>query len=588
MSDTVKSSPPSFRSFLWLFGQILKASPILASGWIFLVLINAGIGTAELLVMRDTINSLVAVEALRGTIPLLTMLCILFFAQQAISTLLPLLQVQLRIKAGFALQKAALQKTSKLSLEAFDADESHNLISRVVMGGDSHAIALMQNGMSCLELLPLVLTSAFILGMISVWIPIIIVSGALLMRFFEFQLGARVRHFDVENTRSKRLSEYYSQLLTERHSAAENRLWGIGEILIRRWHETLTEYLNGQLRLYFQIGYQGVICALLFTGIIATVLLIASRAQGSLEAGLAALAIKALWNVCGGMNSIQYYIFGFVQHAGYGEDLRYLLERYQDEGISAKRSVHPAPIRDGIRLHGVEYRYPGADTNALSEINLNIQRGEILAIVGENGAGKTTLAHILAGLRAPTVGHVTWDGVDIATIPPDVYRSACTMVFQHPARYFATLRENVALNNAGVSDERVLEVLTRVGLAKRHFPLDVFLGPEFGGIDVSGGEWQRIAIARSLLKKETEFVIFDEPTAALDPLAELEVFERFVELVDGKTTLLVAHRLGPTRLANRVVVLENGRLVEVGTPTELIERKGKYTEMFSVQSEWYQ
>ena len=114
------------------------------------------------------------------------------------------------------------------------------------------------------------------------------------------------------------------------------------------------------------------------------------------------------------------------------------------------------------------------------------------------------------------------------------------------------------------------------------------MGPEFGGVDFSGGEWQRVAIARSLIKEESEFVIFDEPTAALDPLAELEIFQQFVELVEGKTALLIAHRLGPTRLADRVVVLDNGHVVEIGNPTELLQRNGKYAEMFAAQSEWYQ
>ena len=161
------------------------------------------------------------------------------------------------------------------------------------------------------------------------------------------------------------------------------------------------------------------------------------------------------------------------------------------------------------------------------------------------------------------------------------------MVFQQPARYPAILRENLALDRTKGSDEHAKNVLTQVGLASEAVPLDGLLGPEFGGVDLSGGEWQRVGIARSLMK-ESEFIIFDEPTASLDPLAELEIFERFVELVGGKTAVLIAHRLGPTRFADRVIVLEKGRLVEAGTPTDLLEKKGKYAQMFALQSEWYQ
>ena len=588
MWDKVKLTRPSFRDLLWLFAQVLKASPFIATAWITLVLINAGAGAAQLLVLRETVNTLVDADLMSSAVPWLAALCFLFFVEQAISTLLPLLREKLRIRAGFALQRAALQKTGKLPLEAFDDEESHDLINRVVAGGDSSVVQLMQNGLNFIEYVPVLLTSAVVLGLISIWIPVIIISGAILVRVFEIQMGTRVRHFEVENTRNKRLADYYVQLLTERRSAAEIRLWSIGETLLQRWRTILAQYLRERLHISFQNAYQGIFQVFIFVAIIAGALLVTSLSQGRTEAGLAALVLEALRNISAGMNSMQYFVIGFVQHAGYGEDLRRLLGRKQDEDASETRTPYPHPIREGIRLHGVAYRYPGADTDALSDVNVHIRPGEILAVVGENGAGKTTLAHILAGLRSPTAGHVTIDGIDTATISSEDLRRACTVVFQHPARYPTTLRENLVLDSADTSDAHVEAVLTQVGLPSERFPLNTFLGPEFGGVDFSGGEWQRVAIARSLIKEAGEFVIFDEPTAALDPLAELEIFQQFVELVDGKTALLIAHRLGPTRLADRVVVLDNGRIVEIGNPTELLQQNGKYAQMFAAQSEWYQ
>ena len=588
MWDKVKLTRPSFRDLLWLFAQVLKASPFIAAAWITLVLINAGAGAAQLLVLRETVNTLVDADLMSSAVPWLAALCFLFFVEQAISTLLPLLREKLRIRAGFALQRAALQKTGKLPLEAFDDEESHDLINRVVTGGDSSVVQLMQNGLSFIEYVPVLLTSAVVLGLISIWIPLIIISGAILLRVFEIQMGTRVRHFEVENTRNKRLADYYVQLLTERRSAAEIRLWSIGETLLQRWRTILAQYLRERLHISFQNAYQGIFQVFIFVAIIAGALLVTSLSQGRTEAGLAALVLEALRNISAGMNSMQYFVIGFVQHAGYGEDLRRLLGKKQDEDAPETRTPYPHPIREGIRLHGVAYRYPGADTDALSDVNVHIRPGEILAVVGENGAGKTTLAHILAGLRSPTAGHVTIDGIDTATISSEARRRACTVVFQHPARYPTTLRENLVLDSTDAANAHVAEILTQVGLTIERFPLNTFLGPEFGGVDFSGGEWQRVAIARSLIKEAGEFVIFDEPTAALDPLAELEIFQQFVELVDGKTALLIAHRLGPTRLADRVVVLDNGRIVEIGNPTELLQQNGKYAEMFAAQSEWYQ
>ena len=588
MWDKVKLTRPSFRDLLWLFARVLKASPFIAAVWITLVLINAGAAAAHLLVLREAVNTLVDSDLMSSAVPWLAALCLLFLVEQAISTLLPLLREQLRIKAGFTLQRAALQKTGKLPLEAFDDEESHNLINRVVTGGDSSVVQLMQNGLNFIEYIPPLLTSAVVLGLISIWIPLIIIGGAILLRIFEIRMGARVRHFEVENTRNKRLADYYVQLLTERRSAAEIRLWSIGETLLQRWRTILAQYLRERLHISFQNASQGIFQVFIFVAIIAGALLVTSLSQGRVEAGLAALVLEALRNITAGMNSMQYFVIGFVQHAGYGEDLRRLLGKKQDEDASETRTPYPHPIREGIRLHDVAYRYPGSDTDALSDVNVHIHPGEILAVVGENGAGKTTLAHILAGLRSPTAGHVTIDGIDTATISSEDLRRACTVVFQHPARYPTTLRENLALDSTDPSDAHVAEILTQVGLPSERFPLNTFLGPEFGGVDFSGGEWQRVAIARSLIKEAGEFVIFDEPTAALDPLAELEIFRQFVELVDGKTALLIAHRLGPTRLADRVVVLDNGHIVEIGNPTELLQQNGKYAEMFAAQSEWYQ
>ncbi|MCE2415862.1 ABC transporter ATP-binding protein, partial [Candidatus Poribacteria bacterium] len=416
MWDKVKLTRPSFRDLLWLFARVLKASPFIAAVWITLVLINAGAAAAQLLVLRETVNTLVDADLMSSAVPWLVALCCLFFVEQAVSTFLPLLREQLRIRAGFALQRDALQKTGKLPLEAFDDEESHNLINRVVTGGDSSVVQLMQNGLNFIEYVPVLLTSAVVLGLISIWIPLIIIGGAILLRVFEIRMGSRVRHFEVENTRNKRLADYYVQLLTERRSAAEIRLWGIGETLLQRWRTILAQYLRERLHISFQNASQGIFQVFIFVAISAGALLVTSLSQGRVEAGLAALVLEALRNITAGMNSMQYFVIGFVQHAGYGEDLRRLLEKEEEEVAPETQTPSPHPMREGIRLHDVAYRYPGANTDALSDINIHIRPGEILAIVGENGAGKTTLAHILAGLRSPTAGHVTIDGIDTATI----------------------------------------------------------------------------------------------------------------------------------------------------------------------------
>lgn len=581
-------SSPSFRNLLWLLGSVLKVTPWLATGWFLTSLIMAGVSASELLVLRETVNTLVASESWHTSVPWLVMLCLLFFTQHAITVCLPLLREQLRINVGYALQHAALEKIGKLPLEAFDEEDSHNLINRVAVGSDTRSIQLIENVLALIEILPTLLTSIVILGMMSIWVALSVFIGTLLLRYYEIQMGARVRHFEVENIHEKRLSDYYTQLLTQRESAAEVRLWGIGDILRHRWRETTSGYLNLQLRVSFKNTSQGLLHTFGFTTFLATALLIITRTQGSIEPGLAALVLNALWNVTRGMNSLQQYVIMAVQHAGYGEDLHRLIEGFEVEETPATPTrKRPYSIQDGIRLKNVSYRYPSAETDALHNINLNVRAGEILAIVGTNGAGKTTLAHLLAGLRPPTQGQILIDDTDITILTPEAHRRVSSMVFQHPTHYPASLADNIKLSANQIPEAHLESILTRVGLSDRRFSLKKFLGPEFGGVDLSGGEWQHIAIARCLIKKETQFVIFDEPTAALDPLAEMRIFEQFIKLVDGRTAVLIAHRLGPTRFADRVAVLENGHLVEIGTPRELLTQKSRYAHMFATQREWY-
>ena len=588
MASEIKIGYSPFKNLLWLLKIIFAAARSITLVWTLLVLINAGLSAGNLLLLRESVNRLVEGDGVNTAFPWLLALCLAFVGQQVVSLLLPILRERMRIKAGFALQRRVLSKISVLPLESFDDKQTHDVIHRVVSGADVRGTQLMEEGLGIIEFVPLFVTSAVVLGLISIWLPVTLICGVLFMRFLGTRLGKRERQYEVEHTDAQRISDYYAELLTSRQSAAETRLWGISDILLKRWHTTLSGYMSGRLRVTFQNTYQGVLVTLLFTLIFAAALFVVSLSSGRIEAGLAALVIQALLNISTGMNSVQYTMMRFVEHIGYSEDLRYLLEIPISKVASAPTVSYPRLQGEGIIIQNVTYRYPNADTDALRDINLHLHPGEILAIVGENGAGKTTLAQIFSGLRPPTEGQMTIDGIDAATINADDLRKACTFVFQHPARYPATLQDNVLLSMNNDQTPEVESALAQVGLSTDKFPLDTLLGPEFGGIDISGGEWQRVALARSLVKKDAELVIFDEPTAALDPLAELALFEHFVELVDGKTALLIAHRLGPTRLADRVAVLQNGYLVEIGNPSELLQRNGKYAKMFAAQSEWYQ
>ncbi|MGH3991395.1 MAG: ATP-binding cassette domain-containing protein [Pseudonocardiaceae bacterium] len=221
---------------------------------------------------------------------------------------------------------------------------------------------------------------------------------------------------------------------------------------------------------------------------------------------------------------------------------------------------------------------------------MEIRAGEVVALVGENGSGKTTLAKIVAGLYEPATGTRHWDG---GTVPASDIRASVSVIFQDFVRYQMTVRDNIVIGDGDrpASEDAVVEAARRAGVlgAVRELPdgVDTMLGRELDeGTDISGGQWQRLALARALYR-DTPLVVLDEPTAALDPRAEHELFADVRAVLDGRAALLISHRFSSTRLADRIYVMDGGRVVECGTHDELMARAGQYAELYGLQSSAY-
>lgn len=248
----------------------------------------------------------------------------------------------------------------------------------------------------------------------------------------------------------------------------------------------------------------------------------------------------------------------------------------------------------GMVVEGTQltFRYPGAAKPALEDVSVRIERGERIAIVGQNGAGKTTLVKMLLGLYQPESGAVLLDGEPLTGRSAVDLRQRIAAVFQDYATFQLTLRDNVGFGDlARLGDDAAIVAAARHGgladlLAALPKGCDTFLGRQFGELDLSGGEWQRVALARAFFR-DADLLILDEPTAALDPLAELALFGRFAELVEGRTAIMISHRLGAARLADRVIVVEDSRIVEDGHHDVLVRRDGRYAALFAAQSQWY-
>ena len=270
-----------------------------------------------------------------------------------------------------------------------------------------------------------------------------------------------------------------------------------------------------------------------------------------------------------------------------------VLDAGPDLALPAKPLPAPRPVREGIVLDHVSFRYPGAPTDVLRDISFAIRPGERVALVGRNGAGKTTLVKLLAPLYDPTEGTITLDGVPLARYDLAGLRARTAALFQDFAHFALSARHNVGVGDVAYVDDqqRVLSAARWAGadgvIARLPHGLDTPLTKAFeGGVDLSGGEWQKVAMARAAMR-DAALVILDAPTAALDAQAEAELFARFRQLAAGRTVLLISHRFSTVRMADRILVLEDGRIIEQGSHAELVAKGGRYAGLYELQAGRY-
>ncbi|MCB0532782.1 MAG: ABC transporter ATP-binding protein [Lewinellaceae bacterium] len=315
---------------------------------------------------------------------------------------------------------------------------------------------------------------------------------------------------------------------------------------------------------------------------------------------LGAITLGTLTFLAGAFSRLQGLLQGMVNRfsritemALYLQDLFDFLELQPlSQSRTGQRKV-PRPIREGFRFENVGFKYPESENWALRNLSFTLPPGEKLALVGENGAGKTTVVKLLANLYEPTEGRILLDGVDLREFDPEDLRREIGIIFQDYVRFMFTAGENIAVGNVGEwEDSERIETAAQKSLAdtvvetlpKKYKQM---LGRRFsGGVDLSGGQWQKVALARAYMR-DAQLVILDEPTAALDARAEHEVFVRFAELMRGKAAVLISHRFSTVRMADRILFLEHGRLLELGSHEELLAKGGKYAELFRLQAKGY-
>jgi len=398
-----------------------------------------------------------------------------------------------------------------------------------------------------------------------------------------------------KRTPERRELDYVRYLGASDETAKEVKVFNLSGFIISRFRTLSERFYNENKKLSLQRSVWGTFFAFLgSTGYyLAYVYIIYRTINGNITIGELTFLAGSFRQMRSLIEGVLLRFTAVSQGAIYLSDFFEFFEIEPKIRKRANAKAFPNPIKQGFTFENVGFQYAHSERWANRYLNFTLHPGEKLALVGENGSGKTTLVKLLARLYDPTEGRILLDGTDLKDYDLDELRLNVGVIFQDYLRYQMTFAQNIAVGNIQEQDNRpLIEASAKQSLADvlaENLPLhyDQMLGKRFSqGVELSGGEWQKVALARAYMK-DAQLLILDEPTAALDARAEYEVFQRFAELTNGKSAVLISHRFSTVRMADRILVLEKGQLIEIGRHEELILKKGRYAELFDLQAMGY-
>jgi ATP-binding cassette subfamily B protein len=439
------------------------------------------------------------------------------------------------------------------------------------------------------------LTLSVSIMLFSPWLMLLLIVGVVPAFLGESHFAFLGYAKNFRQTPARRQLDYLRLLGGSKEAAKELKLFGLRKFLRERFTRLSDEIYEENVALSRRKLIVGSLLSVVATMgyYSAYVIVIWRTVTGALSIGTLTFLAGAILQASGNIQQIFSTLAGIADQALFLTDL--LAFFAMQPTIRSKPNALPAPrpMARGFEFRNVSFRYPGSPRLILDRMNFRLRPGERVALIGENGQGKTTIVKLMTRLYEPTAGQILLDGIDLREYDLDDLHREIGVIFQDFMRYEMTARENIAVGRVEeVNNLELLQTAARksmadhvVGFLPRHY--EQMLGQRFDqGVDLSGGEWQKIALARAYLR-DAQLLILDEPTAALDARSEFEVFRRFSELTAGKMALFISHRFSTVRAADRIVVLDNGKVVEEGSHDQLASLGGRYAEMFEMQASSY-
>jgi ATP-binding cassette subfamily B protein len=589
----LKNIPPVLR-------MVWEAAPgVIAAGLACRVLV-ALIPLAALAVTRVIVNDIVDFRAHGGTLPhnFWWLVALEFTLAGVLAGILIRLvnffEIVLADRYSKHISTKIMEHASRLDLTSFEDPLFYDKMERARVQGTDRIVMIQSTGMLIQQLVTTMSLAGGII-FLSPWILAVLVACVIPAFLGETHFAFMGYSLNFKQTPAKREMDYLRIIGGSKESAKELKLFGLAPFLVERYTK-LSNALHAEnvglakRRLWVGAAFT-LLGALGYYGSYAFV--IYKTVTGKLDIGTFTFMTGAIALASSNIQAV------FTTFSTIADQAMFITDLLDFFGLRprvfSKPNALPAPrpIRTGFEFQDVSFAYPGQTRLVLSNASFKLEPGERIALVGENGQGKTTIVKLLTRLYDPTGGRILLDGVDLREYQLEDLWKEIGVIFQDFMRYDMTAAENIAIGRIEDQDNvfRVRSAAQK-SLAEqviRKLPkgYEQILGRRFeGGVDLSGGEWQKIALARAYLR-DAQVLILDEPTAALDARSEHEVFERFAELTKGKMALLISHRFSTVKMADRILVLENGRIAEQGAHEQLLLNKGRYAEMFELQAASY-
>lgn len=504
-------------------------------------------------------------------------------------------QSLLRALMGQRVNVLILEKALTLDLRQFEDSEFYDKLTNARREASVRPLSLVSRTFGLVQNALSLITYGILLVNFSGWAVVVLILAAMPVFIAETKFAGEAFRLFSWRASETRQQHYLENLLAREDFVTEVKLYQLGEMLLERYRSLFDQLYGEDRDLTLRRGLWGYLLGLVSTGAfyLAYAWIVLETVLGKISLGDMTMYLTVFRQ---GQST---FSNALTSIGGMYEDNLYLSNLYDFLEEEVPKSWGKATIglnpQDGIRFENVSFTYPGSSKPALTNISLHLKPREKLAIVGENGSGKTTLIKLLTRLYTPDSGRIFLDGLDLQEWDVDVLRRRIGVIFQNFVRYQFTVGENIGVGDVEHLENKTLwQTAAQKGMAQSFIDqlpqsFQTQLGRWFkGGQELSGGQWQKIALSRAFMRSQADILVLDEPTSAIDAQAEFEIFNHFRAITQKQMVLLISHRFSTVRMADKILVIENGEVIEQGTHEELLQLGGRYAKLFLLQAAGYQ